>query len=72
MKDNQPTAPDLSNWFLEFSSLKTEEERESFWQRINEKSASREALTNHLLESLKSLSTNVDKLDEKVRSYLPA
>ncbi|WP_439555132.1 hypothetical protein [Dyadobacter sp.] len=62
----------LISYFEEFSTLQTEEERELFWKEINEKSASKETLKDQLLKELRSLSTQVDLLEEKVRAFLPA
>ncbi|WP_031528549.1 hypothetical protein [Dyadobacter crusticola] len=68
-----PTIPlSLISYFEEFSALKTEEEREMFWKKINEKSASKEALKDQLIKDLQSLSMQAGLLEEKVRAFLPA
>ena len=54
-----------------YLSLKTEEEKEKFWDDvINDKSVPTEDLERHLKEGLLLLSSQVESLSQKVKAHL--
>ena len=74
MKEESLIPEPLREAFKNFSSLKSDAEKKTFWIELAKslKGVSPETLNQLLKEGLSTLSDAVDKLDDKVKKHLPA